>query len=99
MIDQGIVGEVRALLDKGYGPELKSMKSLGYRHMVDFIQGRLMWDEAVRTLKRDHRRYAKRQMTWFGANPDINWLTPDRHHVAAALISKFLSKTVTPPSA
>lgn len=90
MIDQGIVDEVRALLCQGYGPELKSMKSLGYRHMVDFIQGRLTWDEAVRTLKRDHRRYAKRQITWFGANPDINWLTPDRHHVAAALISKFL---------
>ena len=98
MIDKGIVDEVRALLGQGYGPELKSMQSLGYRHMVDFIQGRLEWDEAVRTLKRDHRRYAKRQMTWFGANPDINWLTPGQHKAAAALISNFFSTAVALPS-
>ncbi len=90
MIDDGLLDEVRLLLERGYDPELKSMQSLGYRHMVDFLQGRLNWDEAVRTLKRDHRRYAKRQMTWFGANLEMNWLHPDQHQDAGNLISAFL---------
>lgn len=91
MLEEGFVDEVRSLLDQGCGPRLKSMQSLGYRHMVDYLQGRLTWDGAVRTMKRDHRRYAKRQMTWFGANPDVNWLTPDQHHDAQVLISEFLN--------
>lgn len=90
MLAEGLVDEVRSLLDRGFGPELKSMQSLGYRHMVNFIQGRLAWDEAVRTLKRDHRRYAKRQMTWFGANPNVTWLAPDQLREAAELIADFI---------
>jgi tRNA dimethylallyltransferase len=90
MLAEGLTDEVRSLLARGFGAELKSMQSLGYRHMVDFIQGRLIWDEAVRTLKRDHRRYAKRQMTWFGAIADVNWLAPDQLSEAAKLISDFI---------
>jgi tRNA dimethylallyltransferase len=89
MLEEGFVDEVRSLLEQGYGPELKSMQSLGYRHMVDFIQGRMEWAEAVRTMKRDHRRYAKRQMSWFGANPHMHWLAPDQHPTAAGLIAGF----------
>jgi tRNA dimethylallyltransferase len=90
MLAEGLVDEVRSLLDRGFRSELKSMQALGYRHMVDFIQGRLIWDEAIRTLKRDHRRYAKRQMTWFGAIADVNWLAPDQFSKAAKLISDFI---------
>lgn len=92
MLENGFVDEVRFLLDCGYATDLKSMQSLGYRHMVDFIQGRMEWDEAVRTMKRDHRRYAKRQMTWFGANPKVNWLAPDQHQDAVELVHAFLSQ-------
>jgi tRNA dimethylallyltransferase len=91
MLAAGLLEEVRGLLDRGYDPGLKSMQSLGYRHMADFIQGRLSWDEAVRTLKRDHRHYAKRQFTWFKAVPDIHWLSPDQESVAAEKIQDFLS--------
>lgn len=91
MLAEGLVDEVRSLLDGGFGSELKSMQSLGYRHMVEFIQGRLTWDEAVRTLKRDHRRYAKRQMTWFSANPKVTWIAPDQLREAANLISDFIN--------
>jgi tRNA dimethylallyltransferase len=91
MLAQGFVDEVRSLVDRGFGAELKSMQSLGYRHMMDFFQGRLTWDEAVRTLKRDHRRYAKRQMTWFCGNPNVTWLAPDQMREAANLISDFIN--------
>jgi tRNA dimethylallyltransferase len=91
MLAQGLVAEVRALLAKGFDPRLKSMQSLGYRHMTDYLQGRLEWDEAVRTLKRDHRRYAKRQMTWFGADSLVRWLRPDQFPEAVALVEDFLT--------
>ena len=55
MIDAGLEAEVRELLARGYSPELKSMQSLGYRHMSDYVQGRLDMYEAVHTLKRDTR--------------------------------------------
>ncbi|MDA8137487.1 MAG: tRNA (adenosine(37)-N6)-dimethylallyltransferase MiaA [Desulfobacteraceae bacterium] len=91
MLKAGLPDEVRVLLNRGYDSNLKSMQSLGYRHMVEFIQGRLSWEEAVRTLKRDHRHYAKRQLTWFKAVPGIHWLAPDQEYIAAAQIVKFLS--------
>ena len=78
MVDQGLQEEVRRLLDMGYGPELKSMQSIGYRHMVDFFFRRLTWEEAIRTLKRDTRRFAKRQFTWFNADDAVNWFQPAR---------------------
>ena len=76
MISAGFLDEVKGLMARGYSTNLKPMQSIGYRHMVDYIEGRLNWDECVRTLKRDHRRYAKRQLTWFGADPEIIWKEP-----------------------
>jgi tRNA dimethylallyltransferase len=76
MIAEGLLAEVQGLLARGYDESLKSMQSIGYRHMVDYLKGRLTWEEAVRTLKRDTRRYAKRQLTWFNADPDIHWTSP-----------------------
>ncbi len=90
MLQEGLLDEVRRLLGKGYAPSLKSMQSLGYRHMVEFIKGHTSWEEAVRTLKRDTRRYAKRQMAWFKADPDIQWLAPNRIEEMKQLIDPFL---------
>jgi tRNA dimethylallyltransferase len=92
MLEAGLLNEVRGLMEKGYGPELKSMQSIGYRHMADFLQGRLPWEEAVRTMKRDTRRYAKRQMTWFKTGPDIHWMAPDRIETMKQLVKDFLTK-------
>jgi len=91
MLAAGLENEVRQLLQRGYGPQLKALQSLGYRHMIDYIQGRLNWEEALRTLKRDHRRYAKRQLTWFKADESVQWLLPDQLSMAAELAGAFLS--------
>jgi tRNA dimethylallyltransferase len=66
------------------------MQSIGYRHMVDYIEGRLNWDEGVRTLKRDHRRYAKRQLTWFGADSEIIWKEPGQVEALKSLVENFM---------
>lgn len=92
MIDTGLVGEVTGLLEMGYVSHLKSMQSIGYRHMVDFIQGRCEWNETVRTLKQDTRRYAKRQLTWFKADPDLIWAEPEQVSEIRDLIKKFLQE-------
>lgn len=77
MIAQGLLKEVRGLLDRGYHPELKPLRSLGYRHMIQFLRGALSWEETVRQMKRDSRHYAKRQLTWFRADPEVQWLHPE----------------------
>ena len=92
MLAAGLEKEVRRLLQKGYGPDLKTMQSLGYRHMIDYLQGRLSREEAVRTLKRDHRRYAKRQLTWFKADDSVQWLLPSQLSMATQLADAFLNE-------
>jgi tRNA dimethylallyltransferase len=90
MIGSGFLDEVQGLLAMGYRDDLKSMRSIGYRHLIDFIKGRCSWDEAIRTLKRDTRRYAKRQLTWFKADPEIVWREPGQLIEIRRLIKKFL---------
>ena len=90
MIDAGFMDEVQKLLGMGYSTDLKSMQSIGYRHIIDFIEGRVSWDECVRTLKRDTRRYAKRQFTWFGADKDMIWHRPDEFNQIGELVAAFL---------
>ena len=92
MISAGFVEEVRNLLARGYAGDLKSMQSIGYRHMIDYIEGRLSWEECMRTLKRDHRRYAKRQLTWFGADPEIIWKEPGQMNAIMTIIEKFIGE-------
>jgi tRNA dimethylallyltransferase len=58
--------------------------------MVDFIKGRVSLDETIRTLKRDTRRYAKRQMTWFNADPEIVWTEPDHTEDIMLRVKDFL---------
>jgi tRNA dimethylallyltransferase len=91
MIAAGLVEEVTKLLEMGYPAELKSMQSIGYRHVVEFLKENLSWDECVRTLQRDTRRFAKRQFTWFGADPAISWHTPAQLKDIVSLVRKFLS--------
>jgi tRNA dimethylallyltransferase len=93
MVAKGFAQEVRRLLDMGYGESLKSMQSLGYRHMVSFLAGRRSLEEAVRMIKRDTRRYAKRQMTWFAADRQIGWLDPGDVEAASRRIGVFLGRS------
>ena len=91
MLEMGLLTEVRALLDQGYGRELKSMSSIGYRHMAMYLRGEISWDDAVGTLKRDTRRYAKRQLTWFRADSEMQWIEPNRIEEKQWEIRSFLT--------
>lgn len=91
MIRAGLVEEVRGLLSRGYGPGLRSMDALGYRHILSHLLGGVPLEEAVRELKRDTRRYAKRQMTWLSAEKEARWVEGDSAvGVMAEMSRKFL---------
>jgi tRNA dimethylallyltransferase len=76
MLAEGFLEEVAALLARGYGPELKSMQSLGYKHLVQHLLGKIGLDQAIHDMQRDTRHYAKRQVTWFRADPEFHWHDP-----------------------
>jgi len=93
MLAAGLQGEVLSLLAKGYGPQLKPMQSIGYSHMAAFIAGSLDLRECIRTLQRDTRRFAKRQLTGFRADPDVLWFPPDRGTEMIRMAAEFLDLT------
>jgi len=76
-IAAGLVAEVRGLLARGYAPSLPSMHGLGYKEIAAHLDGGIPLEEAIRTLKRNTRRFAKRQYTWFRADPRIRWIDVD----------------------
>lgn len=74
MMDQGLLAEVQGLLKAGYAPDLVSMQGLGYKEFVPYFNGEITLEEAVYTLKRDTRHFAKRQLTWFRRERNVLWL-------------------------
>jgi tRNA dimethylallyltransferase len=74
MMDTGLVREVEGLLLAGYGPGLKPLRAIGYKEICAHLAGGFPLDEAVSLIKRDSRRYAKRQMTWLGREDEIIWV-------------------------
>lgn len=73
-IARGLLDEVKSLLEKGYSPDLPSMKGLGYKQIAGYLRGEFDLDQAIQLIKRDTRRYAKRQFTWFKSDPRIQWI-------------------------
>ncbi len=73
MMDEGLVEEVKKLRLMGYGPELKPMQSIGYKEINRCLDGEIGLEEAVGLIKRDTKRFAKRQMTWLRRDKEINW--------------------------
>ena len=91
MMEQGLLDEVKNLVARGYSLELKSMQSIGYRHMGMYLKGEVSLDEAVRLLKRDTRRYAKRQFTWFNKEKNLIWINAKDTQKAVDMVKDFLT--------
>ena len=93
MMRDGFLEEVAGLLAAGYGPELPSMKALGYRHMVSVLKGTMPLESAVEALKRDTRRYAKRQITWFRNQEEVLWTQAGQEREILDRIQNFLGRS------
>jgi tRNA dimethylallyltransferase len=89
MLARGWLEEVRQLLQR-YSPGIKPLQALGYRHLVAHLEGRLSLPEAIEQIQKETRRYAKRQLTWFKADPEIRWFHPDQRQEISGLLRDFL---------
>jgi len=74
MFDQGLLAEAEALLQAGYDPDLKILRTIGYKQVFALLRKKMTREEAIDDLKRSTRRYAKQQLTWFRKDKSIIWL-------------------------
>lgn len=77
MLEEGLIDEVKGLKDKGYTKDMVSMQGLGYKEILNYLNGECTLEEAIYTLKRDTRHFAKRQLTWFRRERDVIWIPKD----------------------
>ena len=79
MLENGLLDEVKELLKMGYTKDMISMQWIGYKEMIKYLDGEYTYDEAIEIIKRDSRRYAKRQLTWFKRYQDAKWFDLDKY--------------------
>ena len=88
MLQQGLLEEIRQLLDSGIPADCTAMQAIGYKEFVRALSGQDTLENAVEELKRGSRRYAKRQLTWFRRNPKMNWLIRKKEQSAAEILAQ-----------
>lgn len=89
MLEQGLLEEAKALYPYR---EHNALQTVGYKEVFDFMEGKYDWEEAVRLLKRNSRRYAKRQLTWFSKHPEeYTWFHPEQWQEIVAYINERMS--------
>jgi tRNA dimethylallyltransferase len=96
MLDAGFIEEVKALLARGYSPDLPAFSAIGYREIIDYLQGQQTLDESIAQMKRQTRIFIRRQANWFKpADPNIHWFMAKRENLddMEALISRWLNES------
>ena len=92
MVEQGLVEEVRRLKEMGCTRDMVSMQGLGYKEILDYLNGDCTLEEAVEIIKRDTRHFAKRQLTWFKRERDTRWLTQEEYQFdSSRMLQKICS--------
>ena len=91
MLKNGLIEEVKGLLEKGYTKDMISMQGIGYKEIIKYFDGEYTLEEAIEIIKRDSRRYAKRQLTWFRRYEDAKWFEIDKFDSAEELKNAVVS--------
>ena len=73
MIEKGLIDEVKSILNRGFERSINSLNTVGYKEIIQYLDFEISLDKAIELIKRNTRRYAKRQMTWFNADNRIEW--------------------------
>ena len=73
MIESGLIDEINSLLENGFKKELNALNTVGYKEIIEYLDGNITKDRAIELIKRNTRRYAKRQLTWFRKDERIKW--------------------------
>jgi tRNA dimethylallyltransferase len=91
MIEEGLIEEVKALYQDGYDKNYQSMQAIGYKEIIDYLEGNISKEEAVRLIKRNTRRFAKRQITWFKPDDRVKWFDmSDYENTYSSTLNKIL---------
>lgn len=93
----GLLEEVRGLLAKGFSPSLRAFQTFGYQELIAYLEGRYSLEEGIELIKRNTRRFAKRQWTWFRREPNVKWIevtdkTPSIE-IAETIFKQYKKKT------
>ena len=93
MLEHGLLEEIRSLLDRGVPRTATALQAIGYKEFLPVLEGKRTPEEAAEEVKRGSRRYAKRQLTWFGRNPAAHWIrwngAPDFDGAFARIVDAF----------
>ena len=92
MIEAGLLREVRELRARGFGPELRPLQAIGYRHMQPVVDGLDTLVNALAAMQQDTRRFARRQRTWLRGVPEARWLHPDDQDGVVKAVEEFLRR-------
>ncbi len=92
MLDQGLLKEVKSLLDDGCTGDMVSMQGLGYKEFIPYFEGKCSLEDAITILKRDTRHFAKRQLTWFRREKSVCWLNREDYKTETDLLNAMLSE-------
>lgn len=91
MVKDGLIEEVSKLKKMGYNKRMVSMQGLGYKEMLDYLDGKTTLEEAIYLLKRDTRHFAKRQITWFRREQEVVWLNREDYTDEQGILTEMLS--------
>lgn len=99
MMEQGLVDEVQKLRSMGYHKKMVSMQGLGYKEILEYLEGECTLEEAVYRIKRDTRRFAKRQLTWFRREREVIWVNKqkfeyDNDKILTYMMSELKSRQI-----
>ena len=93
MVKEGLIEEVESLANMGCNRNMLSMQGLGYKEILDYLEGKCSLEEAIYTLKRDTRHFAKRQITWFKREKNVRWLNlPDFDNDRELIVKHILAE-------
>jgi len=92
MIENNLVDEVKNILQKGFSPDLNSLNTVGYKEIIAYLNGEYPLERAIELIKRNTRRFAKRQLTWFGKDKRIDWIEINEKTNNQSIIEYILKK-------
>lgn len=92
MISRGLIDEVRELVEMGYGLQNTSMQAIGYKEIISYLESKISLDEAIELIKRDTRRFAKRQLTWFRRDKRIQWKIVENYGSLEEIANEIAAK-------
>ena len=92
MLERGLIDETQKLLAMGYGKDLNSLQTIGYREVIEYLEKKISFEEMIAIMKQKTRNYAKRQITWFKKDTRINWFTIDQNSSFEELSDRIIKK-------